>query len=319
VTEIVQEIYDLYQQETRTGKRRGRKPTASDGLASLCSRYAWYEANSPRRGEIPALLRRRMDHGTQREEVIISEVRSLPNWKIKGVGLRIVQWGIAGKVDSLVCEKGFWKLLEIKTMNPADFSKFKEEGLVAFPRYYEQFMFYLAALEKMPFTEPITSGILLAENTFPLGELYAEELTLDLGCIDEMETKQEELGGVLHNRLPPPRPFPADSPRCTHCWRKPECWEIRQEPTGVSLNDLRESTKCYEALLVYLRNQTELTKVGDAVSEAKRTIRNILDEEGVTEVRADLGHGLFFKISLKEVSVKEYMVKGHTYPRLDIR
>ncbi len=103
--------------------------------------------------------------------------------------MEVTMWGVKGKLDGIFLEGEEWKLLEIKTMNPKDFKRFKREGLTTLPRYYEQVMFYLAACGEIPFKEPIDKAVLLAENTFPLGELHAEELTIDYECVDQTPRK----------------------------------------------------------------------------------------------------------------------------------
>src|SRR3972149_1262343 len=99
MTAIVDAIYSLYE---RTTTPRRRTPTASDGLASLCERYAWYEANSPRSRVISSLLARRMKYGSVHEDCIREELRILQDsgssrierghWQIKGAGYRLTLW-----------------------------------------------------------------------------------------------------------------------------------------------------------------------------------------------------------------------------------
>lgn len=325
MTNLAEAIYSLYEQDSSTVARR-HLPTASSGLASICSRYAWYEANSPRASTINTLLRRRMEYGNIHEDHIRDEIRKLQErggWELKGAGMRLSLWGVAGRVDLLVKENLRWKLLEVKTMNPEDFHLFQAEGLVAFPRYYEQFMFYLAACEKLPFKEEdeISAGVLLAENTWPLGELHAQELDLDHTCVEQMRENMEHLRELIPLPDPPPRSFPYDSKRCKYCWRKAECWNVRQEERSISALSLgeEEAREVVRLVTEYLRFRDASQEADEKQSDVKKRLREIMDIHQVTEIHVPVAQDLSFHVTLKQVSVEEHVVRSYSFPRLEVR
>ncbi len=318
MSSIVEAIYSVYEKES--GRVRSRRPTASDGLGSVCSRLSWYEVHSPVPKVINPKLRRRMHYGVLHEENIINELRGLENWEIKGAGYRIRLWDIPGRVDLLVRENGKWKLLEVKTMNPEDFKRFQKEGLQSFIKYYEQFMFYMAALERMPFKDEdkIERGILLAENTFPLGELHSEELSIDRDCIDYMKEHTEELEAVLDLMKPPPRPFNYNSKECKWCRRKDECWRVVTPKDHKVFSEIKNQQAFKELVLNHIRNKEATDQAEGKLEDIRRELRTLLEEEGTTEVWVPVAQDFSVQVRVSQVSVSEYSVKSHTYPKLEV-
>ncbi len=324
MTDIVNAIYSLYEQD-HPKVLRARTPTASSGLASICLRYAWYEAHPTEPRVVSTLLRRRMWYGVVHEDNIRDELRFLQDkktgWEIKGAGMRLELWGIRGKIDLLVKEREVWKLLEVKTMNPEDFKKFQTEGFAAFPRYYEQAMFYLAACEGLPWREQdvVNKGILLAENTFPLGELAAEEFELDHDCVYQMKENLDQLREIIPLPTPPPRSFTYESSNCTHCWRKHECWEVRQEIHSISATQLADPKEMGHLVTEYLRYNDQKEETEETLDKVKGRIRQILDENKATDISVPISHDLHFTITLSQVSVAKHTVESFSFPRLSIR
>jgi len=322
MTQLAEAIMSLYEKEETRAPRR-RELSASDGLASACERLAWYEYNSPQPRGISNYLRRRFKYGNLHEDFIVDECGRLPSdqWKIKGSQLNINLWGKKGKVDLLVREGGHWKLLEIKTMNPIDFERFKTIGMEAFPRYYEQSQFYLAGLQKIPFkeSEQIRSGILLGENTFPLGELYAVEFPLDEDLIEEMEEKTNHLDEVIFQVEPPLRPFTKESTKCQHCFRKEQCWDSLQEPLAsrdhLTVVEPEVFIRIYNE---YLHADIEAKDWKGKLEESKLQLRNIMEQEGLTSLAVNFS-GMQITIDLKDVEVAPYSVEANHYVRMDIK
>ncbi len=322
---LVEDIFSLYEKEE--SKPRSRMPSASNGLASLCERYAWYDMNSPKPRKINPYTGRRFMYGKVHEEIIVDEISRLEEkgWRLKGSQLKVSMWGIKGVIDLLIRspqEQGAkWYLLEIKTMNPEGFKEFKSEGLDSVPRYREQAMFYLGALQEIPFREKdkISGGILLVENTFPLGELHSVDFELDQDLLQRMSTKIEEIRELVVLSQPPPRPFTRESKDCTYCFRKKECWGSMPSHNRKTHYELTDPQEFARLLTAHLKSVENKKKVEETHEESQKDMRNFLEKENVTDIWADFGNGVTFSVSLSETEVKEYNVKAHSYIRLDIR
>ena len=320
---LVDDIFSLYSDGEGVPTRR-RMVSASDGLASLCERYAWYEANSPIPRKIDTYLRRRFMYGKLHEDTMVSEISRLEarGWRMKGFQLRVSMWGIKGVIDLLVRDpEGRWWMLEIKTMNPEDFKKLKAMGLDAFPRIKEQSMFYLGAMQEIPFREKdrVVGGIVLAENTFPLGELIAVEFELDQELLRAMSTKIDEVREIIALSQPPPRPFTQDSKHCTYCFRRKQCWGTMPTPGFKTHHELTDPQTFARLLTAHLKTGKAVSESKDQHDDATRDMRNFLEQEKVTDIHADFGNGVSFTVTLSETQVKEYKVDAHSYIRLDVR
>ncbi len=366
-TQIADAIYTLYggkleDDDTPVEVRKGRKRhlSASDGLASACPRFAWYEANSPVPRIVNPFLRRRFMYGSLHEDKMVQELSELSSlgWQIKGSQMNVTMWGVRGYIDLIVGEptpileevmvsdiiagrnsegqypqvpsghyrkaglKKVWKLLEIKTMNPEDFKNFKEVGLDAFPRYKEQAMFYLKALTLIPWARPeesILKGILLGENTFPLGELFAVEFDLDNELIAEMEEHYDTIDTLIKYPKPPERPFAQDSKKCKFCFRKLECWGAVPRAGHATLDQLEDPKEFTRLLTKFMQTKERETKEHEAGEEWKRQFRNFLEKEGVNSINAEVVPGLRFTAEVKDIHKNAYTVKEHDEVRFEVK
>jgi CRISPR/Cas system-associated exonuclease Cas4 (RecB family) len=334
MTRIVEAIMGLYEQTEQTYSRR-RLPSASDGLASVCPRLAWYEYNTNVPTVFSPYLKRRFKYGNLHEDHIVDELSTVhtldafKDWRIKGSQLNISMWGRKGKIDLLVKEDNEWKMLEIKTMSPESFKLFKAEGLEGFPRYKEQATYYLAGLGQIPFVESerITKGILLAENTFPLGELHALEFTLDKELVAKMEQHTKELDDIVLLPSPPPRPFAKDSRVCTYCKRREQCWGLSIKiPRSIEYIHLKDPQTFATLMTNFLRAKNRRSEVKDIYDEAseqydesKVRLREILEAEEVTQVIFNPSDDIEISVSMTKVEVAEHLVRASEYVRVDVR
>ncbi len=322
--DIVEAIFETYIEEESSTPRKKRKRflTASDGLASACSRFAWYENNEPRRGTTSSFLKRRFKYGNIHEDFIVSELSEAKGWRIKGGQMNLEMWGVKGKVDLLVKPPGRgWRLLEVKTMNPEDFKLFVKEGIAAFPRYEEQAMFYLGALQKVPFAEEdkVLKGILLAENTFPLGELHACYFDLDPDLLERMEANVESLRDIIEQREPPPRPFIKESKQCGWCNRRNECWNILKENKAVSHTDLKSAPQINKLVQEFLRHRDARNVAEDALEVLEMNLRNLMEQEKVSKLLVEFAPDVAFTVSLTAIDIAPHEVKGSNYVKLEVR
>jgi hypothetical protein len=186
----------------------------------------------------------------------------------------------------------------------------------------KQSQFYLAGLDKIPFKESdkVKSCILLAENTFPLGELHAVEFPPDLDLIEEMEEKTKYLEDIISLPEPPERPYAQHSKKCNHCFRYKQCWNIIW--SDFSYRDVLSEVSAEEFVSVlnkYLRADTEVKKLSEEVDEFKRQLRNIMDKEKARNLSVDFGNGLKVQVDLTEVSGSEYWVKKDPYVTMNVK
>ena len=322
-TEIIQ-FYKKKVDPTKSTRRPRRKvPTPSAGLATVCERYAWYNANKPLTSEDNAWLQRRFAYGNLHEDFIIKEIRERLDWKVKGQQMNVKLWGINGKIDALVLdpEEDEWKLLEVKTMNPRDFELFKSEGMEAFPRYYEQATFYLAGCAMIPFADPIEKGLLLAENTYPLGQLHVVEFDFNLDLFDAMREHMEEVAKAIIGPIPPPRPYDEGSKQCKWCPRREECWQTMkkgQKWINIRQMESADANVFKDAVAEYVDANATQSIAKAQINTAKTTLRNLMEKYKAQMVKVNMEGNFHFDVRLQEIESSGYTVGPNKYVRMTV-
>ena len=322
---LATEIINSYSRPISLTPRRPRRkvPSPSAGLATVCERFAWYNANKPLTSTDNPWLQRRFAYGHLHEDFIMKEIKERLKWQVKGQQMRVKLWGIPGQIDGLILDPSDneWKLLEVKTMNPRDYALFQKEGIKAFPRYHEQATFYLAGCNAIPFADPIEKGLLLAENTYPLGQLHVEEFGLDLDLFDEMQEHMEDVAKAIIGPTPPPRPYAEDSKQCAWCPRKEECWQMmKKEKKYINAAEMEEADFHIfaDAIADYIEGQADTSIAKTKIASARTTLRNLMEKYKAKMVKAKIGENFHFDVRLQEIESSGYTVGPKKYVKLTV-